>query len=130
MKNHRIALFLFTLLTACGAATTAGHQSPKFAFAMRDVQFPMRDFRFPSGLRVIVEEDHRIGGAGLPHRLNDSYHIAASNGGYVASTVASRPAGCRTSASMLWRGVQLGSHPLARSRVCTGGNIERSDHWD
>lgn len=60
MKNHRIALFLFTLLTACGAATTAGHQSPKFAFAMRDVQFPMRDFRFPSGLRVIVEEDHRM----------------------------------------------------------------------
>lgn len=26
---------------------------------MRDVSFPLRDMRFPSGLRVIVEEDHR-----------------------------------------------------------------------
>ena len=26
---------------------------------MRDVSFPLRDLHFPSGLRVIVEEDHR-----------------------------------------------------------------------
>ncbi|MFP2957109.1 insulinase family protein [Myxococcus sp. 1LA] len=26
---------------------------------MRDVAFPLRDFRFPSGLRVVVEQDAR-----------------------------------------------------------------------
>jgi zinc protease len=45
-------LFLIALVaTSCGGAPRA--------LVMRDVSFPMRDLRFPSGLRVIVEEDHR-----------------------------------------------------------------------
>ena len=32
---------------------------------MRDVSFPLRDMRFPSGLRVVIEEDHRTPTVGV-----------------------------------------------------------------
>lgn len=57
MTKVRFTLFLIVLLCAC---TNTSGPGPSWAFAMRDVQFPMRDFRFPSGLRVLVEEDHRM----------------------------------------------------------------------
>ncbi|MFT3775743.1 MAG: insulinase family protein [Minicystis sp.] len=44
---------LAVLVCACAASP-----APR-ALVMRDVSFPLRDMRFPSGLRVIVEEDHR-----------------------------------------------------------------------
>jgi zinc protease len=54
----RLLLPLIAVLCACASSGQA--PGPTWAFAMRDVKFPMRDFRFPSGLRVIVEEDHRM----------------------------------------------------------------------
>jgi zinc protease len=50
---HRLLLVLAVLLCACGVSP-----GPR-ALVMRDISFPLRDLRFPSGLRVIVEEDHR-----------------------------------------------------------------------
>ncbi|QSQ24202.1 insulinase family protein [Pyxidicoccus parkwayensis] len=48
------ALVLLSLLV--GACTTL---PPRGQVMMRDVSFPLRDFRMPSGLRVVVEEDRR-----------------------------------------------------------------------
>ncbi len=41
------------LLSACATLPQRGQ------IVMRDVSFPLRDFRFPSGLRVVVEQDTR-----------------------------------------------------------------------
>ncbi|WP_163786682.1 hypothetical protein, partial [Myxococcus vastator] len=41
------------LLSACATLPQRGQ------IVMRDVAFPLRDFRFPSGLRVVVEQDAR-----------------------------------------------------------------------
>ncbi len=41
-------------LSACATALP-----PRGQVVMRDVSFPLRDFRLPSGLRVVVEEDRR-----------------------------------------------------------------------
>src|ERR1700734_340593 len=49
----RLLVLLAVLVCACGASP-----APR-ALIMRDVSFPLRDLHFPSGLRVIVEEDHR-----------------------------------------------------------------------
>jgi zinc protease len=49
----RILVLVVALLCACSATP-----APR-ALVMRDVSFPLRDLRFPSGLRVVVEEDHR-----------------------------------------------------------------------
>jgi zinc protease len=47
-------LFLLALvLSACATLPERGQ------VVMRDVSFPLRDFRLGSGLRVVVEEDHR-----------------------------------------------------------------------
>jgi zinc protease len=52
-----------TLATLAACAQTPPLPPPLPAsvrrISMRDVSFPMRDLRFPSGLRVVVEEDHR-----------------------------------------------------------------------
>jgi zinc protease len=56
--THAVFLLLSFVLCACGAASPGGG-TPVRALVMRDVSFPLRDLRFPSGLRVIVEEDHR-----------------------------------------------------------------------
>jgi Insulinase (Peptidase family M16) len=53
LLTSRLFLVVAVVLCACGAAP------PPRALVMRDVSFPLRDLRFPSGLRVIVEEDHR-----------------------------------------------------------------------
>lgn len=50
-----IALALALTLPGCATPTVPKRGS----VAMRDMSFPLRDFRLPSGLRVIVEEDHR-----------------------------------------------------------------------
>lgn len=62
MKFRTLFPLFFALSTiACSATTVNGHgPTPTWGFQMRDVKFPMRDFRFPSGLRVLVEEDHRM----------------------------------------------------------------------
>jgi zinc protease len=51
---------LLLALSGCGSnlATTR-------ALSMRDVSFPLRDMRFPSGLRVVIEEDHRTPTVGV-----------------------------------------------------------------
>jgi zinc protease len=49
----RFLVVFAVLVCACGASP-----APR-ALIMRDISFPLRDLRFPSGLRVIVEEDHR-----------------------------------------------------------------------
>ncbi|MCY1021073.1 M16 family metallopeptidase [Pyxidicoccus sp. MSG2] len=46
-------VLLSLLLGACTTLPTRGQ------VMMRDVSFPLRDFRMPSGLRVVVEEDRR-----------------------------------------------------------------------
>jgi zinc protease len=48
-------LLLVVAVLACACSATP---APR-ALVMRDVTFPLRDLRFPSGLRVIIEEDHR-----------------------------------------------------------------------
>lgn len=53
MKLLRSVVLLALLVCACVST------SSQRALVMRDVSFPMRDMRFPSGLRVLVEEDHR-----------------------------------------------------------------------
>lgn len=50
----RAVLGAFALLL--GACSTL---PPRGQVVMRDVSFPLRDFRMPSGLRVVVEEDRR-----------------------------------------------------------------------
>ncbi|NUQ78413.1 MAG: insulinase family protein [Polyangiaceae bacterium] len=44
-------------LPACGAAPSA---PPRQGLVMRNIQFPLQDIRFPSGLRVIAERDDRM----------------------------------------------------------------------
>ena len=46
---------LAVLLSACATMVPQRGQ-----VVMRDVSFPLRDFRLPSGLRVVVEEDRRV----------------------------------------------------------------------
>ncbi|MFY2560607.1 M16 family metallopeptidase [Corallococcus terminator] len=46
-------VFLSALLGACSTLPQRGQ------VVMRDVSFPLRDFRMPSGLRVVVEQDTR-----------------------------------------------------------------------
>lgn len=48
-----VALLATLLLSACVSVPTRGQ------VVMRDVTFPLRDFRLGSGLRVVVEEDKR-----------------------------------------------------------------------
>jgi zinc protease len=48
-----LALAALVLLSACASLPTRGQ------VVMRDVTFPLRDFRMASGLRVVVEEDRR-----------------------------------------------------------------------
>ncbi|MEZ4314878.1 MAG: insulinase family protein [Polyangiaceae bacterium] len=62
MKPYRLLWLWVVLVTACAqtGVTGAPASSPTWAFTMRDVKFPMRDFRFPSGLRVVVESDPRL----------------------------------------------------------------------
>lgn len=54
---------LFLALSGCGGA--AGNIATTRALTMRDVSFPLRDMRFPSGLRVVIEEDHRTPTVGV-----------------------------------------------------------------
>jgi zinc protease len=75
------ALVLLTLLLgACTTLPTRGQ------VMMRDVSFPLRDFRMPSGLRVVVEEDRRspvvavvavvgVGGSGDPSGKEGLAHL-------------------------------------------------------
>lgn len=46
-------------LPACGAATSS-QAPPRQGLVMRNIQFPLQDIRFPSGLRVIAERDDRM----------------------------------------------------------------------
>ena len=50
-----LTLAALALLTDCGFSTLV----PAQGLNMRDVNFPIQDLRFPSGLRVIVEKDDR-----------------------------------------------------------------------
>ncbi|MFP2910188.1 M16 family metallopeptidase, partial [Pyxidicoccus sp. 3LFB2] len=53
-RTLRAALVLLScMLGACSTLPERGQ------VMMRDVSFPLRDFRMPSGLRVVVEEDRR-----------------------------------------------------------------------
>ena len=59
MRSHHLSRILVSLaLLACGCATTPS-LPPRGNLGMRDVGFPLRSMRLPSGLRVIVEEDKR-----------------------------------------------------------------------
>lgn len=77
--RHMVALLLVSL-TACTTLPVAGQ------LAMRDVQFPVRDLRYASGLRVLVEQDSRrpvvavvslvgSGGAGDPKGKEGLAHL-------------------------------------------------------
>src|SRR4051812_14334963 len=48
-----------TLLALGSACNRAPAPATHAGVVVRDVQLPVRDLRFPSGLRVIIEEDHR-----------------------------------------------------------------------
>ena len=60
MLRRTLLPLLALALSGCGSnlATTR-------ALSMRDVSFPLRDMRFPSGLRVVIEEDHRTPTVGV-----------------------------------------------------------------
>ncbi len=72
---------LALVLSACATALPSRGQ-----VVMRDVSFPLRDFRLPSGLRVVVEEDRRspvvavvavvgVGGANDPAGKEGLAHV-------------------------------------------------------
>ncbi|WP_434381461.1 M16 family metallopeptidase [Melittangium boletus] len=76
----RLAVPLCLLLTACASLP------PRGQLAMRDVQFPVRDLRYASGLRILVEQDSRrpvvaivtlvgSGGAGDPKGKEGLAHL-------------------------------------------------------
>ncbi len=50
---------LVLLALTLGACATTSSLPPRGQVVMRDVSFPLRDFRLPSGLRVVVEQDTR-----------------------------------------------------------------------
>ncbi|NVJ00172.1 insulinase family protein [Myxococcus sp. AM009] len=52
-RPRAAVIALALLLSACATLPQRGQ------IVMRDVAFPLRDFRFPSGLRVVVEQDAR-----------------------------------------------------------------------
>ncbi|WP_095960115.1 M16 family metallopeptidase [Corallococcus macrosporus] len=52
-RPRAAVMALALLVSACAALP------PRGQIVMRDVAFPLRDFRFPSGLRVVVEQDAR-----------------------------------------------------------------------
>jgi zinc protease len=52
---RRLLLATALLLCGCASAVPMGRQG----LSMRDVSFPLRELRFPSGLRVLVEKDDR-----------------------------------------------------------------------
>jgi len=71
---------LLVVLTACASLP------PRGQLAMRDVQFPVRDLRYASGLRILVEQDSRrpvvavvalvgSGGAGDPKGKEGLAHM-------------------------------------------------------
>lgn len=77
---RRMVALLCVLLSACTTLPVAGQ------LAMRDVQFPVRDLRYASGLRVLVEQDARrpvvavvtlvgSGGAGDPKGKEGLAHL-------------------------------------------------------
>ena len=57
MRAPRILLATLLLsLAGCSPSLVP----PRQGLAMRNVSFPLHDLKFPSGLRVILEEDHRM----------------------------------------------------------------------
>lgn len=59
MSPRSLVPLLILFLCGCSSLT------PPHAVSMRDVVFPLRDMRFPSGLRVVIEEDHRTPTVGV-----------------------------------------------------------------
>jgi zinc protease len=55
-RSYAVGLLALIALTLCACATALPTRGQVM---MRDVAFPLRDFRLPSGLRVVVEEDRR-----------------------------------------------------------------------
>ncbi|MFP2930544.1 M16 family metallopeptidase, partial [Pyxidicoccus sp. 3LG] len=82
-RGPRAALRGVLLSLLLGACATL---PPRGQIVMRDVSFPLRDFRLPSGLRVVVEQDPRspvvavvavvgVGGSGDPAGKEGLAHV-------------------------------------------------------